>query len=164
MLKPVYFLLLLTVLFSCSKSEPEQNMDEGVNANVGTFTFGEGENYAIFDDGPNIKTQYILKEGQLFEVMFTDDGRMEMEVPLDIEKTNIANEMKNIAIPEFLLQQDKKSMVFGCNACADLKAFYVHVEIDNDKYYWSFDQQIDRLPDELQDYVQKVKETIDAVK
>jgi hypothetical protein len=157
-MKTIYYFLLSIALFSCSKPEN----DTEINANIGTFTFGEGEGYAIFDDGLNITTQYRVKEGKLVEVTYTDAGKV--ETPLDASKTKAGILLKKTAIPAFLLQQDKKRMVFGCNACANLKNFYVHVEIDGDKYYWSFDQNMEALPVELQDYVKQVKETINAIK
>ncbi|MBE8721665.1 hypothetical protein C4F40_13145 [Sphingobacterium sp. Ka21] len=145
-------------LFSCSKPEN----DTEINANIGTFTFGEGEGYTISDDRINITTQYRVKENKLVEVTYTDAGKV--ETLLNAAKTSTGIQLKKTPIPEFLLEQEQNRMVFGCNACANLKNFYVHVEIDGDKYYWSFDQNMETLPVELQDYVKQVKETINAIK
>lgn len=158
-MKTIYYILLSIAFFSCSKSEVDT--DDDINANISTFTFGEGDGYAVFEDGPNIITQFQLSKNKLVEVKYTDVGKV--ETVLNAIETKAATLLKERTIPAYLWQQDKKRMVFGCNACANLKAYYVHIEINGDKYYWSFDRNIETLPVELREYVKLVKETVDSL-
>jgi hypothetical protein len=158
MIKYLHLLLLLVITSSCnkSKSEPE------INATIKSFTFGEGVGYTIADDDPYVTTQYTLKDDQLVQIYYKETGKKES--PLNAEKTKIALELKKTTIPEYLFTLPQKRYLFGCNACANIKNYYVHIQIGNDKYYWSFDQNIEELEPELREYVIKVKEIITRIK
>lgn len=156
-MKPIYYLIILFTLWSCSKSNPEKDVNSGMEE----FVFGEGEGYAIFPEGPNIKSQYVIRDGKLFEVNFVNGRGTEKQ--LNTEKTKIGNLLRSFPIPVYLWES-QNIQVFGCNACGNLKAYYLHFERGEDSYLWSFDQNINELPTEIQEYVKKIKGTIDMIK
>lgn len=149
------FLGLFTIgmLFSCDKENDEININE-----QNFLVFGHFYGMCI---GEECVETFKLTEKSLFEDTVDDYNGQNM-VFVELEK-NKFEQVKNLEdfFPNQLLKHSES--VFGCPDCADGGGILVQYSENGNVKTWRIDQDKNRVPDFLHNFIDKINEKIALV-
>ncbi len=104
---------------------------------------------------------YLLKEGQIFADIIENGYSESPAFSSDalVVESNLLDDFNDIysSTPDLLL--DSSDTTYGCPDCGDWGA--IHYQIDD--RVWTLDNSLENNPEEIQDFVVKIQELIQAL-
>lgn len=148
-------LLFITVLtLSCKKENPITPLDL---SSGDYFIFGE---YAGFCS-ENCARFFIVKDKQIYgdlnDYFYSPDSLKFNSSPLEVSKYNIAAPLLT-DFPTYL--DNHKNETFGCPDCTDGGAVYIILKQDGIISHWNVDNFIQNQPEEIRDYITRMRTLI----
>lgn len=143
-------LLLLPLLFSCSKEQAIELKDDSY------IIFGH---YYGMCFGEECVETFKLTSSQLFEDgndHYAGTGPFEF-TELDAQEFEIARRLRD-HFPDRLLREE--SQTFGCPDCSDGGGLYIEYSVDGESKSWRIDQFQRNVPEYLHPFMDHVNATI----
>lgn len=150
-MKNQFLILILVVVSSCSQEKEPQLGDSLVFGVAYGFCVGDCAHFYNLNDGQLFKDNVDRYEGT--EPTFD-------EAPLTADQYELAQALLP-SIPEYLISHSDQTI--GCPDCADQGGFHLYYRKENKTMFWHIDTSIDNQPEEIRDYIRKVKLVIEQL-